>query len=220
MVTTWAPRAVLAIWNDCAPGREDEFERWYQDEHLPERLSIKGFRVGRRYSAVEAPKQYLTTYEVDCLEVLTAPDYLQRLAHPTECTAAIMNGGFVNAVRAICERDTPRGPVRGSFVLTVAVDDPAAGQVLKAMAAGVQLTSQLTHSEIWHAAHTRAGTVSAETRLRGPDATIAACLALEFLRAQPALRYADTLAAAYPEFQIGVFELMCTLRREDLQIRR
>jgi hypothetical protein len=24
----------LAIWNDCAPGREEIYERWYQDEQL------------------------------------------------------------------------------------------------------------------------------------------------------------------------------------------
>ncbi|GIR54406.1 MAG: hypothetical protein CM15mP62_18770 [Rhodospirillaceae bacterium] len=43
---------VLAIWNDCAVGSEETYEKWYQTEHLPERLSIPGFKNGRRYQAL------------------------------------------------------------------------------------------------------------------------------------------------------------------------
>ena len=38
---------VLAIWNDCAVGSEETYEKWYQTEHLPERLSIPSFKNGR-----------------------------------------------------------------------------------------------------------------------------------------------------------------------------
>jgi hypothetical protein len=31
---------VLAVWNDCAVASEETYEKWYQTEHLPERLSI------------------------------------------------------------------------------------------------------------------------------------------------------------------------------------
>ena len=34
---------ILAIFNDCRPGREAEFEEWFQGEHLLERLAVPGF---------------------------------------------------------------------------------------------------------------------------------------------------------------------------------
>jgi hypothetical protein len=75
-------------------GLEAAHEEWYQDEHLIERLCVSGFCVGRRYEAVVATRQFLTTYEMERPEVLTSVEYLERLAHPTERTAAIMQSGF------------------------------------------------------------------------------------------------------------------------------
>jgi antibiotic biosynthesis monooxygenase (ABM) superfamily enzyme len=40
---------ILAIFNNVAPGREAEFEEWFQHEHLVERLAVPGFLLGRRY---------------------------------------------------------------------------------------------------------------------------------------------------------------------------
>jgi len=58
---------------------EEEFNAWYDSEHLPERLSIPGFRSARRWVAPHAPAnsgKYLATYELDSLQVLQTPDYL------------------------------------------------------------------------------------------------------------------------------------------------
>ena len=35
-----------------APEREAEFNRWYNEEHVPERLAIPGFRKARRFKAI------------------------------------------------------------------------------------------------------------------------------------------------------------------------
>ena len=43
---------ILAVWNDCAPEGLAHFERWYNREHLQERVAVPGFRRGRRYEAV------------------------------------------------------------------------------------------------------------------------------------------------------------------------
>ena len=42
---------ILAVWNDCARGREASYEEWYQQEHLIERVRVSGFLVGRRHEA-------------------------------------------------------------------------------------------------------------------------------------------------------------------------
>src|SRR5215831_10999773 len=55
---------ILVIWNDCATGRENAYEEWYQDEHLIERLRVSGFQIGRRYEAISATRKFFTTYEV------------------------------------------------------------------------------------------------------------------------------------------------------------
>jgi hypothetical protein len=48
---------VLAIWNDVAPEAEAEFNAWYLEQHLPERLAVPGFRRARRWwSATASPR--------------------------------------------------------------------------------------------------------------------------------------------------------------------
>ena len=43
---------ILAIFNNVAPGREAEFEEWFQHEHLAERMAVPGFLIGRRHEAI------------------------------------------------------------------------------------------------------------------------------------------------------------------------
>jgi hypothetical protein len=47
---------ILAIFNNAAPGREAEFDEWFQHEHLAERLAVPGFLLGRRYEAVSGSR--------------------------------------------------------------------------------------------------------------------------------------------------------------------
>src|SRR5262249_8437580 len=51
--------AVLAFFHDIVAGREAEFEEWFQHEHLPERIAMPGFVIGRRYEAVSVDRGYL-----------------------------------------------------------------------------------------------------------------------------------------------------------------
>ena len=87
---------VLAVWNDCAVGSEETYEKWYQTEHLPERLSIPGFKNGRRYQALRGSPKYFTWYEVDTPSVLRSAEYVDRLSNPT--------AGQKNNVRCVSER--------------------------------------------------------------------------------------------------------------------
>jgi hypothetical protein len=50
------PPAVLAFFHHIVAGREAEFEEWSQHEHLPERIALPGFVMGRRYEAVSRPE--------------------------------------------------------------------------------------------------------------------------------------------------------------------
>ena len=44
---------VLVVMMDVDPAHEDEFNRWYNDEHLPERLEIPGYVSARRFKLEE-----------------------------------------------------------------------------------------------------------------------------------------------------------------------
>ena len=53
---------ILAIFNNVAPGREAEFEEWFQHEHLAERIAVPGFLIGRRHEAISGQPRYFNFY--------------------------------------------------------------------------------------------------------------------------------------------------------------
>jgi hypothetical protein len=73
-------RGLLLTLTEPPPGMEEEFNAWYDEEHLPERLAIPGFRSARRWVA---GKTYVATYELDSADVLQSAAYLARYEHPT-----------------------------------------------------------------------------------------------------------------------------------------
>ena len=67
-----------------------EHDRWHTHEHLPERLSIPGFRRGTRWVAREGMPRYMVLYEVESLQTLLSESYVERLNNPTPWTTRIM----------------------------------------------------------------------------------------------------------------------------------
>ncbi len=93
--------AVLAIWNDTAPGGDAEFNHWHTREHVPERVGVPGFLRGRRYLAVSGSPTYFTLYETESLETLATGPYLARLNDPTPWTTRVLPL-FRNNNRSAC----------------------------------------------------------------------------------------------------------------------
>jgi hypothetical protein len=64
---------------------EEEFNAWYDTEHLAERLAIPGFLSAQRWVADVAPGggKYLTSYELESAEVLRSPAYVERYNNQT-----------------------------------------------------------------------------------------------------------------------------------------
>jgi hypothetical protein len=67
-----------------------EHDRWHTHEHLPERLSIPGFRRGTRWIATGGGPRYMVLYEADSLATLASEAYLARLNNPTPWTTRMM----------------------------------------------------------------------------------------------------------------------------------
>ena len=55
---------MLVVWTDVDPAGEDDFEEWYNREHVNERAAIKGFLSGHRYRAIRGRPRYLALYEI------------------------------------------------------------------------------------------------------------------------------------------------------------
>jgi hypothetical protein len=77
---------LLMVWADVPADREAEFNRWYNEEHVPERLSVPGFLSAARYEAVKGGPKHLACYELESPAVLESEAYRRRQSHPTEWT--------------------------------------------------------------------------------------------------------------------------------------
>ena len=47
------PKGLLLMMTDIDPANEEDFNRWYEEEHLAERMAIPGFINARRFTALE-----------------------------------------------------------------------------------------------------------------------------------------------------------------------
>ena len=77
-------KGLLMVYSDVGPEHEDEFNRWYNEEHIPERLSIPGVLSAARYTAVQGGPKYLACYELAEPEAWHSEAWQYWLKNPTE----------------------------------------------------------------------------------------------------------------------------------------
>ncbi|TMJ24266.1 MAG: hypothetical protein E6G93_00875 [Alphaproteobacteria bacterium] len=120
-----AGKGMLLTSMDVDAADEAEFNRWYDREHLEERVAIDGFLEARRYVAHNARPKYLCLYSTATIEVLDSPAYRARLAKPTEWSKKTM-ARFKNMIRAVMRITISRGQGRGAALGIVRLR-PSAG---------------------------------------------------------------------------------------------
>ncbi|TDE11814.1 DUF4286 family protein [Jiangella asiatica] len=98
-------RGLLLVMIDIEPEHEEEFNRWYDEEHLPERLHCAGFLNARRFVAVEGSPKYLAIYELESAAVLEDEAY-KRIEPPSTWTTRISRH-FVSSLRNVYVEITP-----------------------------------------------------------------------------------------------------------------
>ena len=79
-----AGTGMLLTSMDIDPSDEADFNRWYDREHLIERVAIDGFLEARRYIADQASPKYLCLYSTATFDVLDSPPYRAALKNPTD----------------------------------------------------------------------------------------------------------------------------------------
>jgi hypothetical protein len=72
-----ADKGFLLVLMQCPPAFEEEFNAWYDAEHIPERLSVPGFETGLRFVCIDGAPKFLAMYDLATPEVLQSPDYLK-----------------------------------------------------------------------------------------------------------------------------------------------
>ena len=213
---------ILAVWNDCDRTREAEYESWYRNEHLPERVGVPGFRAGRRYEAVGgASPRFFTYYEVDAPDVLVSPAYLERSNNPTPWTRKIMGEQiFRNSSRTVCRQVRKFGRLHGGYVLAARWVEPGAFRAadLEKSAAELLETGLAVRAEIWQAVAEGTGTQSIEQGLRGgEDQSVAGAFIVEAARDRDLAEIARRLEPTIGEgATIGGYRLLCSLTRDEL----
>lgn len=126
-MTTQTPEGLLAIWADVDPPYHTEFTQWHNCEHIPERVSIAGFHVGRRYRALDDAREFFMVYETDNAEVMKSEAYLHSQNNPTPWTRKSI-GHFQRTLRTIyhllvCQGSQPQ--LDAPYALLVRSNPPA-----------------------------------------------------------------------------------------------
>ena len=110
------PKGVLIVMTEPLEGKEDEYNDWYDNEHIPEFLKVPGFAAAQRFVAVpwmngELPeRKYLTIYEFDTdVEEVKEANRRSRSERSTEVPPVMdRSASIVFAFEAI--RDRVEGP--------------------------------------------------------------------------------------------------------------
>jgi hypothetical protein len=105
---------------DVPAAHEPEFNRWYDQEHLAERVSIDGFIEARRYIAHVAAPKYLCLYSTATFDVLTSDPYQRALSNQTDWSRLNISR-FHNMIRILARISIGRGQGRGAALAMVRI---------------------------------------------------------------------------------------------------
>jgi hypothetical protein len=103
---------LLMVYSDVPAELEEEFNRWYNEEHIPERLAIPGVLNAARYEAVAGGPKYLACYELAAPDAWYSEAWQRWLQHPTEWSqrmapSVIATTYIRNLYRRIYPQDVP-----------------------------------------------------------------------------------------------------------------
>ena len=104
---------VLVVMMDVDPENEVEFNRWYDEEHLTERLEIPGYVSARRFKLEEGEGmlKYLCIWELEDGSPLESAEYKAQRERPSELRDRAL-GYVTQRARGLYKQITP---VLGAF---------------------------------------------------------------------------------------------------------
>lgn len=87
-----AGKTVMIVLMEPEAEWDDEFNRWYNELHIPERIALDGYVSARRFklSEGEFPK-YLCIWELEDPSALQSPAYLEQRANTADWVKELQN---------------------------------------------------------------------------------------------------------------------------------
>lgn len=126
-----AGMGLLVALMEPEAGMQDEFDDWYDLEHIPHMSGVDGLLSAQRFVVVEGWPRYAAVYDLDGVAVLTSASY-----------RAVTGGGFSPWSRRILQR------VRGWQRLTFEQVRPGRASLLEATGAlGMVLCGDVSAAE-------------------------------------------------------------------------
>ncbi|WP_420135841.1 hypothetical protein [Rhodopseudomonas sp.] len=113
-------QGMLLTSMDIDAENEADFNRWYDREHLAERVAIDGFLEARRYVAQDASPKYLALYATSTFDVLSSATYRTALANQTDWSNRNI-AKFKNMIRGVARITASYGQGRGGVVGVVRI---------------------------------------------------------------------------------------------------
>ncbi|WP_413764279.1 hypothetical protein ACEN9J_13140 [Variovorax sp. Varisp41] len=139
-----AENGLLFVACDVDPAADEaDFNRWYDREHVEERVRIPGFLSGARYFSLEGGRRYLGLYRTASLEVFRSAGYRAAFERQTPWSIANLDR-MRDPIRRVCAVRAVTGFGSGSHiaVLPLEVATDAAALAERAVEAGRRLAGQ------------------------------------------------------------------------------
>ena len=171
-------RGLMAFWANIPPEHERTFLEWHNTEHIPERVAVPGFKLGRRYRVASDTDRFLMCYDTKSADILTSKPYLEALNAPTPRTRQALTW-FRDPLRnlySLEDSSGEAGPTAAPVLATLRIDagkGPAATQSNSldpaelATAAHAATSSDLIRLAIYRVDPAGAGVSTGERAIHG-----------------------------------------------------
>lgn len=131
-----AVHGMLFVASDVDAADDADYNRWYDREHVEERVRIPGFLSGARYSSLEGGRQYLGLYRTESLAVFGSAGYRAAFEKQTPWSIANLDR-MRQPMRRVCAVRAVTGFGSGSHAVVLPLAAAADAEALAAHAARV-----------------------------------------------------------------------------------
>ncbi len=127
-MASWEGRGLLFAATDPDPAHEADWNRWYDQRHVPQREALPGALGARRFESVDGGPKYVALYDFETPDTLTGPEYRALSQPPILNDEDRLNiARFVGLKRAVMRQIAQAGceqPLRSEVggLLVVALD--------------------------------------------------------------------------------------------------
>lgn len=111
------------MWVDLDPELTDVADRWYENEHLPERVETAGYLGARRFRAVSGTPEFLSLFEAATPPALASDGY-RRVTQTISPLSQRIRGGFRRCIRSTYVVHSSFGQASGGTLLCLRLGIP------------------------------------------------------------------------------------------------